>query len=112
MVVIVQGARFMSEPLFVIAQARIRPESRPQFVAAAKACIAETRREPGCLAYDMHESVTEAGYFVFVENWETRADIDRHMGSAHLQAFLGVAGTCVTAAPVIEVVEPRSVDRL
>jgi quinol monooxygenase YgiN len=58
------------------------------------------------------ESVTEAGHFVSVENWETRADVDRHMQQPHLQAFLAVAGACVSAPPVIEVVQPRSIDRL
>jgi quinol monooxygenase YgiN len=102
----------MSESIIVIARAEVGPEARARFIVAAKDCIAATRREPGCLAYDMHESVSEIGHFVFVERWASRADVDRHMREPHLQAFLTIAGTCVTAAPVIEVVEPRSIDRL
>jgi len=102
----------MSDPVIVIARARIRPETRAAFVAAAQDCIAATRREHGCLAYDMHESITEPGYFVSVESWEQREHIDRHLQQAHLRAFLEIAGACVTTPPVIEVVEPRSVDRL
>lgn len=102
----------MSEPVIVIARAEVSPEARARFIVAAKDCIAATRREPGCLAYDMHQSVSEIGHFVFVERWASRADVDRHMREPHLQAFLTIAGTCVTAAPVIEVVEPRSIDRL
>lgn len=102
----------MSEPVIVIARAQVGPESRARFIVAAKDCIAATRREPGCMSYDMHESVSEIGHFVFVETWRSRADVDRHMAEPYLQAFLNIAGTCVTAAPVIEVVEPRSVDRL
>lgn len=102
----------MSDPVIVIARAQVRLDARAQFIAAARDCIAATRRESGCLAYDMHESVSAAGHFVFVENWETRADIDRHMLEPHLQAFLAVAGACVESPPVIEVVDPRSIDRL
>jgi quinol monooxygenase YgiN len=102
----------MSDPIIVIARARVRPDAHASFIAAARDCIAATRCEQGCLAYDMHESVTSAGCFVFVENWETRADVDRHMRQPHLQAFLAVAGTCVESAPVIEVIEARSVDRI
>lgn len=102
----------MPEPVLVIARARVGPEARARFIVAAKDCIAATRREPGCLAYDMHESISDSGHFVFVERWSSRADVDRHMRAPHLQAFLAIAGTCVSAAPVIEVVEPRSLDRL
>lgn len=102
----------MSDPVIVIARARVRPDARLRFIAAAQDCIAATRRENGCLAYDMHECVTEAGQFIFLESWEKREHVDLHMRQPHLLAFLEVAGACVSAPPVIEVVEPRSIDRL
>lgn len=102
----------MPEPLLVIARANVRPEARECFAAAARDCVAATRQEPGCLGYHICESLTDPGHFVSVESWEKRTDVDRHMQQAHLKSFLAIAGTCVSAAPVIEVVEPRSVDRL
>lgn len=102
----------MSDPIIVIARARIRPDTRAMFLAAAEDCIAITRREHGCLAYDIHESVSEPGYFVFLQSWEQREHVDRHFAQPHYRAFLNVAGACVTEPPVIEVVEPRSVDRV
>ncbi|WP_332685654.1 putative quinol monooxygenase [Bosea sp. (in: a-proteobacteria)] len=102
----------MSDPVLVIARAHVRPADRDRFIAAARDCVAATRREQGCLGYGMHESLTEPGHFVCVESWETRADVDRHMARPHLKDFLAVAGTCVSVAPVIEVVVSRSVDRL
>lgn len=85
----------MSDPFIVIARAEVRPEARDIFVAAAADCIAATRREQGCLAYDMHESVTQPGRFVSYERWETRADIDRHMRSPHVVALPKTARACV-----------------
>ncbi|WP_175525735.1 putative quinol monooxygenase [Bosea sp. OK403] len=102
----------MSDPIIVIARAQVLADARATFTAAARDCIIATRREQGCLSYDMHESLTEPGRFMTVEHWETRADVDRHMAAPHLIAFLNVAGACVSAPPVIEVVEPRSIDRL
>jgi quinol monooxygenase YgiN len=102
----------VSEPFIVIARAEVRPEALEIFKAAAEDCIAATRHEQGCLGYDIHESVTQPGRFVSYESWETRADIDRHMASPHVVAFLETARACVSAPPVIEVVEPRSIDRL
>ena len=102
----------MSDPVIVIARAQVRPDSRTKFIAAAQDCIQATRRENGCLAYDMHESLTQPGHFVSIESWEERKHVDSHMQQPHLQAFLTVAGACVESPPVIEVIEPRSVDRL
>lgn len=102
----------MSDPVLVIARARIRPEARAKFLAAALECIAATRREHGCLAYDMHESVSQPNHFVFIECWEQREHVDLHMQQPHLKSFLIAAGACVESAPVIEVIVPRSVDRL
>lgn len=102
----------MSEPFIVIARVEVRLDARERFVAAATKCIVATRKEQGCLAYEIHESLTQPCRFVSYESWETRADIDRHMGSPHVVAFLEAARACVTAPPVIEVVEPRSIDRL
>lgn len=102
----------MSEPFIVIARAEVRLEARATFIAAAQACIAATRKEQGCLAYEIHESLTQPCRFVSYESWETRADIDRHMASAHVATFLETARACVAAPAVVEVVEPRSIDRL
>lgn len=102
----------MSDPFLVIARVEVRPDAWEHFVAAATDCIEATRREQGCLAYEIHESLTQPGRFVSYESWESRADIDRHMRSPHVVAFLETARACVTAPAVIEVVEPRSIDRL
>jgi quinol monooxygenase YgiN len=50
--------------------------------------IEPTRREEGCLQYDLHVAMDNPGRFVFYENWTSRAALDKHLGSKHLQAFL------------------------
>ena len=44
--------------IYVVATLTIKPETRADMISAAKACIAETRKEAGNIAYDLHESVT------------------------------------------------------
>ena len=45
--------------IYVVATLTVKPETRAEFIAAATACIKETRKEPGNIAYDLHESVTD-----------------------------------------------------
>jgi quinol monooxygenase YgiN len=102
----------MSTRLIVIARVPVANAHRETFLAAAHLCIAETRREPGCISYDMHESVSEAGQFVFVEEWIDRAALDFHMAAPHLRAFLAAALPCLSGKPTIEAMSVVETTRL
>ena len=102
----------MSEPFIVISRIEVDPDTRELFVTAVSDCIEATRREQGCLAYEIHESLTQPCRFVSYESWESRADIERNRNSEHVTTFMVTARACFTAPPVIEVVEPRLIDRL
>lgn len=55
-----------------------------------RACLAlvePSRRERGCINYDLHQSADDAGLFMFYENWESREDLERHLASAHALRF-------------------------
>jgi quinol monooxygenase YgiN len=96
--------------IYVVATLTIKPETRAEFIAAATACIEETRREPGNIAYDLHESVTDPAKMVFVEQWENAEALVPHRTAEHMKAFGRVAVQCVTAPPKIEVITPAKVD--
>ncbi|WP_199900078.1 putative quinol monooxygenase, partial [Rhodopseudomonas sp. B29] len=42
--------------IYIVATLTVKPEMRAELIAAAKACIAGSRQEPGNIAYDLHES--------------------------------------------------------
>jgi quinol monooxygenase YgiN len=56
------------------------------------ALVEPTRREEGCVQYDLHQSTGERGRFVFYENWTSRESLERHRQSPHLAAFGAVQG--------------------
>jgi quinol monooxygenase YgiN len=88
----------------------VKPEARAELIAGAKACIVETRKEPGNIAYDMHESVSDPAKMVFVEQWENAEALVPHRGTDHMKAFGRIAVKCLSAPPKIEVITPASVD--
>jgi quinol monooxygenase YgiN len=51
------------------------------------ALLTPTRKENGCLNYDLHEDPNDNGRFLFYENWESQGDLDKHINSAHVQNF-------------------------
>ena len=46
-----------------------------------------TLKEKGCINYDLHDSPSLPGVFVFLENWESKADFDAHIASPRIAAF-------------------------
>ena len=96
--------------IYVVATLTVKPESRAEFIAAATACIKQTRKETGNIAYDMHESITDHSKMVFVEQWENAEDLVPHRATEHMKAFGRIAVNCMTAPPKIEIITPAKVD--
>jgi quinol monooxygenase YgiN len=96
--------------IYVVATLMIKPETHAEFIAADTACIKETRKEPGNIAYDLHESVTDSTKMVFVEQWENAEALIPHRSAEHMKTFGHVVVKCMTAPPKIEVITPAKVD--
>jgi quinol monooxygenase YgiN len=98
--------------LIILAKGVVRPDKRDEFIAAARAQIVETRKEPGCIAYDFYESQTEPNTFVFNERWKSREAIDAHFQTEHIRKFMAALPACVAEPPVIELVEVSKIGPL
>ncbi len=95
--------------IYVVATLMVKPEMRAELIEGAKACIAETLKEPGCIAYDLHESVTDPAKVVFVERWENAEALVPHRQTEHMKTFGRIAKNCFAAPPKIEVITPEKV---
>jgi quinol monooxygenase YgiN len=49
--------------------------------------VEPTRREDGCINYDLHQKQGDPATFVFYENWRDRAALDAHAQSPHICAW-------------------------
>ena len=73
--------------IYVVATLTLKPGSLEALRAPAAACMAETQKEKGCIAYELFESVSDPEKLVFVEKWETREDLTAHSKQPHLLAW-------------------------
>jgi len=97
--------------IFVVATLRARPDKLAKALNAAKVCIAETRKEAGCISYDMHQSISDPEALVFVERWSSRAALDKHFASPHLAAWRAIGAECI-AERRVEIIVPENVEVL
>jgi quinol monooxygenase YgiN len=72
----------------VVATFEARPGKETELRNALVGLVAPTRKENGCLNYDLHISPENAARFLFHENWTTKAALDAHLQAPHVQALL------------------------
>jgi len=81
----------MSEQLIVVARVRAKAGQEARLRHELQGLVSPTRAEAGCLRYDLHESKTEPGWFLFYEIWKSEADLDKHFQTPYLKAFFQMA---------------------
>ena len=72
--------------LTLLAQVRAVPGTEDQTRAEMTKLLAPTRAEAGCLFYDFYADNNDPCLFLFFEEWESRAHLEAHLQSPHLQA--------------------------
>lgn len=95
--------------IHLIATLTIKPGSLDAIREAVMPCIEATRREDGCVSYDLHQSLTDENTLVFVERWETRAHLEAHFDTPHLIAWRE-AGSPYFIDRKIEIIEGGDVE--
>lgn len=63
------------------------PATRDQVVDAMITVTALSRQDQGCVEYAWTEALDSPGSFRFFECWESKADLDAHMGLPHVAEF-------------------------
>ena len=89
----------------VIATFQAKPGKENELRAALIGLLAPTRKEAGCVSYDLHLSPEDPAKFLFHENWVSQAAIDTHMQAPHIQALLPRVNELCVAFPEIKIWE-------
>ena len=77
----------MRTSLTVIAEIIAKPGKEDEVRKHLLGFIEPTRKEEGCVQYDLHVSTDNPGHFIFFENWTSREMLARHSESEHIRAF-------------------------
>lgn len=80
-----------SKLLTVFAEIVAKPGKEEDVRKHLLAFVDPTRKEKGCVQYDLHVSNDEPGRFFFYENWDSAEDLDAHAESAHISAFRSIS---------------------
>lgn len=67
--------------------------------------VAPARREEGCIEYRLYQDSADPAVFVFYENWQDLASLDRHIKSPHYLAYVAAVGDLIADKVVHKMIE-------
>ena len=77
----------MSNQLVIVAHIKAHPDKIELVQAELNKLIGPTRKEVGCVQYDLHQDNEDSSKFLFYEIWETPETWHCHMDNQHLKDF-------------------------
>jgi quinol monooxygenase YgiN len=90
-----------TKSLTVIAQIKAKPGKESSVRQELLSLVAPSRKDAGCLKYDLHQALDNPALFLFHENWTSKAQLDQHLQKPDLQAVLAKLGQLVAEPPSI-----------
>jgi len=87
--------------LRVIARVRAKTEHVAQVREILSALVEPTRRESGCLSYELLQNGSDPADFVFVEKWASAAAEQAHFATQHVSVALQQVVGLLAAEPEI-----------
>lgn len=90
-----------SNTLKVVAIAETSSDKAMELKKVCLALIEPTRKESGCISYELYEDKNNPGRFTFIEEWESQEHLDVHLKTPHLVAAGEAFGKIVTKDLVV-----------
>jgi quinol monooxygenase YgiN len=85
----------------VVAVLKAKPGFEDKVGAAGKTLVEASRKDPGCIRYDLYQAKGAPGTFVMQESWESQELLDAHMKAPHLGAAFATLGDAFAEGPQI-----------
>jgi quinol monooxygenase YgiN len=72
----------------VIAKFFVKEEKVEEFLKLASVLVEESRKEEGCVSYNLLQDVSNPQTLIMVEEWESAKILKTHMASAHFTSII------------------------
>ncbi len=89
----------------VVAKLKAKEGLEEQVKSELLKLVDATRKERGCLNYDLHVSESDPGVFLFYENWVSKMALDNHFNSEHFLHLRSKASELFAEPSAIEIMK-------
>jgi quinol monooxygenase YgiN len=73
--------------IIVTAKMTVKPEMKEVFILESKDLISSTRKEKGCISYDLYINTENKNELIMLENWDDIDSLNKHMETDHFKKF-------------------------
>lgn len=72
----------------IVAKFKSKPECKAELLEILHKVIDDSRKEEGCVQYDLHVDSKDDLKFILIEIWRSQHDIDLHCETAHFKLLM------------------------
>ena len=90
-----------SEAVRVVARITAQPDKVGEVKAILLGLVERTRKEKGCISYQLLQNKVDPSDFTFVEEWSNDSAIDTHFTMSHVQDALAKTKSLLATDPDI-----------
>ncbi len=90
------------ETLKVIAKIKARPGKVNELLSVLSSLIEPTRKEPGCIRYELMQNNEDPEDFALIEEWKNSGALQSHFATKHFKEALVKLPNLVAAEPDIQ----------
>lgn len=83
----------------VVAHITAKPNKIDETRQVLEGFIEPTRKEKGCILYELHQNLADPTDFTFIEEWESDEDLEKHLQSHHIESAFSIIAEICSAPP-------------
>ncbi|MDR3232015.1 MAG: antibiotic biosynthesis monooxygenase [Synergistaceae bacterium] len=95
--------------IVVTSKFRAKPGKRDKIAELARPCIDVTRKETGCLRYELFLSSEDDVTLQFIEEWTDLDSLRAHLKGAHLATFKEARKDIVDEGAILKIFEAKEI---
>ena len=88
--------------IHILASFEVKNDKLSDFIKLCNELIKESRAEEGCVSYHLQQNTEKENHLVFVEEWKSNEDIEKHNASGHFTRIVPLLVEMCENAPVIQ----------
>lgn len=72
----------------IVAKCIIKKDKVEEFKKLAEELVKESKKEAGCISYDLFEDIKKPNVLTFIEEWKDMDAIEEHNNTAHFTSIV------------------------
>lgn len=89
--------------IYVVAENYIKEENLDKVIKLYEELVGETRKEKGCIKYELCQDEKDKTVFAMMEEWESKEDLESHLNSEHFKRLVPEISKLSAKAGVVNI---------